>query len=96
MLQRDDAIAMRNLVGSFIEMERELCLGIFGMDQEGGAAVHVAAQQPQAFVSSIPRLHHNVVQLLAQEVVHHMLVLVVHLEKVGQHAHRRQAIAHRT
>ena len=61
------------------------------MDQERRAAIHIAAQQAQAFVGRVPRLHHDVVQLLAQEVVHHMLVAVFDFEEVGQHADGRQA-----
>ena len=79
----------------FVEEERELCLRIFRMDQERRAAVNIAAQQAQAFVGGVPRLHHDVVQLLAQEVVHHVLVAVLHFQEVGQHADRRQAIFHR-
>ena len=90
MLQRNHAVAVRDLVRGLVEEERELRLRILGMDEEGGAAIDIAAQQAQAFVGRVPRLHHDVVQFVAQEVVDHMLVAVFHLEEVGQHADRRK------
>ena len=92
MLQRNHAVAVRDLVRRLVEDERELRLRIFGMDQERRAAIHVAAQQAQTFVGGVPRLHHDVVQLVAQEIVDHVLVAVFHFEKVGEHADRREAL----
>ncbi len=56
------------------------------MNQEGGAAVNVAAQQAQAFVGRIPRLHDNVVQFVAQEVVDHVLIAAFDFKEIGEHA----------
>ena len=80
----------------FVEVERKLRLRIFGMDQEGRAAIDVGAQQAQAFIGGIPRLHHDVVQFVAQEVVDHVLVTVFDFEEVGQHAGRRAAALQRS
>ncbi len=95
MLERDHAVAMRDLVRGLVEEERKLRLRIFGMDQERRAAIHVAAQQAQTFVGRVPRLHHDVVQLVAQEIVNHVLIAIFHFEKVGEHAHRRKTFLHR-
>ena len=61
------------------------------MNQERRAAIDIAAQQAQAFVGGIPRLHDDVVQLVAQEVVDHMLVAIFDFEEVGQHADAARA-----
>ena len=74
---------MRGLV----HHEGELGLRIFGMHQEGRAAIDVAAQQAQAFIGRVPRLHHDVVEFVAQEVFDHALVLRFDFEEIRQHAH---------
>ena len=39
---------------ALIGHEREFCLRILGMDEEGGASIDVGTQQAQAFVSRAP------------------------------------------
>ena len=95
MLERNDGIAVRDVMRRLVEEERELRLRIFGMDEEGRTAIHVGAQQAQTFVGRVPRLHHDVVQFVAQEIVNHMLVAIFNFEKVGQHAGRRATFFHR-
>src|ERR1700756_2316473 len=56
------------------------------MNEEGGTTIDVAAQQTQAFVGGIPGFHHNVVELIAQEVFDHALMLGFHLEEVSEYA----------
>jgi hypothetical protein len=76
----------RSAVRGFVEDEGKLGLRVFGMNQEGGAAVDVGAQQAQAFVGSVPGLDHDVVQFVAQEVFDHALVARLDFEEVGEHA----------
>ena len=56
------------------------------MYEERRAPIYVAFEQPQAFIGGIPGLHHDVIQFIAQEVFHYVLVLVFHFEEVGQHS----------
>ncbi len=53
-LERDDLRRGRRAVRGFIENEREFGLRVFGMDEEGGAAVDAGAQHAQAFVGGVP------------------------------------------
>src|SRR5690242_3178962 len=69
-------------------------LRILRVHQEGGAPVHIAAQQAQAFVGGVPGLHHNVVEFVAQEIFHHVLVTVFDFQEVGQHARGSQPALH--
>ena len=78
----------------FVKDEGELGLRIFGMNKKCGAAVDVAAQQPEAFVGSIPRLDHDVVQFVAQEVFHHALKARLDFKKIREHTDRREAALH--
>ena len=78
--------------GSFTAARRsfeELALRI-GVDQECRAPV-AGLQQPHALFRVAPALHHHVIQLFAQKLVHHAFVLAAHLKKVRQRAHRRHA-----
>src|ERR1019366_3360007 len=95
MLEWNYAFSVRDLVRGLVEEERKLRLRIFGMDEEGCAAIHVAAQQAQTLVGSVPRLHHDVIQLVAQEIVNHVLIAIFDFEKVSEHAHRRKIFLHR-
>src|SRR2546423_13978897 len=64
------------------------------MNQESGAAVHVAAQQTQAFVGSVPGFDHDVIQLITQKVFDHALVARLHFKEICQHAYRGQSTLH--
>ena len=86
----------RRRVRRLIHRERKLRLRIFRMHQERRPPIHVAPQQAQAFVGSVPRLHHDVVQFIAQEVFDHALVLRLDLEEVGQHARRSESTLQRS
>ena len=86
VLERNHGIAVSDVMHRLVEVEGKLCLRIFGMNEECGAAIDVGAQQAQTFVGSIPRLHHDIVQLVAQEIIDHMFVAIVDFKKVGQHA----------
>ena len=92
VLQRHNGVAVRDVICSPRRIERELCLRIFGVDQERRAAIDIGAQQAQAFVGGIPGLHHDVVQLVAQEVVDHVLVAVFDFEEIGQHSGRARRL----
>ncbi len=65
----------------------ELALRI-GVDEEGRAAI-ACLQQPNALFRDAPALHHHVIQLFAQKLVHHAFVLAAHLNEVRQRANRR-------
>ena len=54
ILQRDDRPLGLHLMRVFVDRKRKLRLRILGMHQEGGAAIHVGAEQTQAFVRRIP------------------------------------------
>jgi len=56
------------------------------MHKESRSAVNVSAQQAQAFVGRIPRLHDNIVQFIAEEVFHHLLVTRINFQKIGQNS----------
>ena len=66
------------------------------MNQEGSTAVHARLQKPNAFFSRSPALNHHVVQLVAQELVHHILVLAAYFNKISQRTHRRHPVRQRT
>ena len=76
----------RSVVRAFIGDERKLRLRIFRMHQEGCAPIDVGAQQAQAFVGGVPRLDHDVIQFVAQEVFDHALVARIDFEEIGEHA----------
>ncbi len=86
VLEGNNRIGVRDVMHRLVEVKRELRLRIFGMNQECRPAIDIGPQQPQTFVRRIPRLHHDVVQLIAQKVVDHVLVTIFNLEKVCQHA----------
>ena len=56
------------------------------MHKECRAPVDVGAQQAQAFVGCVPRLDHDEVQFVAQEVFHDALIAGFDFEKIGEHA----------
>ena len=64
------------------------------MDEECSAAVDIGAQQPKTFVGRVPRLDHNVVQFVAQEIFHHPLEARLHFQKIAQHADGSQSALH--
>src|ERR1700733_10560389 len=64
------------------------------MNQEGGAAVDVAAQQAKPLVSGVPRFDHNVIQLVAQKVLDHALETWLDFKKIRQNADGREAALH--
>ncbi len=96
ILQRHHGVAVRNVICCFIELEREPRLRIFRMNQEGGASIDIAAQQAQAFIGGVPRFHDDVVQLIAQKIVDHVLVATLDFEEIGEHAHRCTAALQRS
>ncbi len=71
---------------AFIRDEREPCLRVFRMHQECRAPVDVGAQQAQAFVGGVPRLDHDEVQFVAQEVFDDALIARFDFEEIGEHA----------
>src|ERR1700733_4553121 len=64
------------------------------MNQEGGAAVDVAAQQAKPLVSGVPRFDHNVIQLVAQKVLDDALETWLDFKKIRQDADGREAALH--
>ena len=54
ILQRDDRPFGLQMVRVFVDREGELRLRILGMHQEGGTAIHVGAEQTQAFIRCVP------------------------------------------
>src|SRR5208337_2430914 len=62
--------------------------------EESCAAVNVGAQHAQAFVSGIPGLDHDVIQLVAQEVFDDAFESGLDFEEVGEYTHRRAASLH--
>ena len=64
------------------------------MHQESRASIDVGTQHAQAFVRRIPRLHHDVVEFVAQEVFDYPLVARLHFQKIRQNSHRSKAALH--
>ena len=62
------------------------------MYQECGTAIYPGAQHSQPFIGRIPRLHYDVVQLIAQEVFNHTFVAIFHLNEIGQHTGSRKTV----
>ena len=56
------------------------------MHQECRAPVDVGAQQAQAFVGGVPRLDHDEVQFVAQEVFDDALIARFDFEEIGEHS----------
>src|SRR5262249_35234028 len=56
----------------------------FGLDEESSVAFHFGAKQAQALFGLLPVFDHNVLQLLAQEIVDDLLVLRVDVDEVSQ------------
>ena len=75
--------------------ERELGLGIVGMNQKRGPSIDIALQQPHAFMGGVPAVDHDVVELVAQKSIHYGFVFAAHFQKVRQRADRGQAAAQR-
>src|SRR6202011_549167 len=71
VFQRHDRCGWRGAVRGLVENKGELGLRILGMNQEGGAAIDVAAQQAESLVGGVPGLDYDVVPFVAQEVFHH-------------------------
>src|SRR5262249_54489288 len=72
VLQRNHAVAVAAVVSGCFGREGEFRLRVFGVHEERRAAVNIAAEQTQTFVSRVPRLYDNVIQLVAQEVVYNV------------------------
>ena len=83
VLQGNDLRRWRRAVCGFIDDERELGLRVFGMDEEGSAAIDAGAQHAQAFVSGVPGLYDDVVQFITEEVFDDALIARFDLEEVG-------------
>ena len=62
------------------------------MNEKCCASIHARLQQSHALFSRAPGLHHYKVQLVAQKLVDHALVLAAHFKEVRQRAHRRQPL----
>ncbi len=71
---------------AFIRNKRKLRLRILGMHEEGGAPIDIGAQQAQAFVGRVPRLDHDEVQFVAQEIFDHALVARFDFKEIGEHS----------
>ena len=71
--------------------ERKLGLRIFRMHQERCPPIDVGAQQAHAFVGRVPRLHHDVIQLIPEKLVDDTLVALLHFQEIGKHSYRRHA-----
>ena len=67
-----------------------------GVNQEGGSAIHAGLEQSNALLGSPPAFHHHIIQLLAQKLVHHGLMLAAYLKKICQRAYRRTSWSKRT
>ena len=61
------------------------------MYQEGCPSINVALEQTHPFFRCVPRLHHDVVQLIAKKIVHYGFILVIYFEEVSKHAGGRQS-----
>ena len=83
---------IRHPVGPF---KRKPRLRVLRMDEESRPAIHARLQQPNPFVGRIPALDHDVVQLIAQELIDYALVLAVHFQEIRQGPHRGQSAAQR-
>ena len=57
-----------------VHRKGELGLRIVGVDEERRAPVHIGAQYAQSCISRTPRLHHNIIEFITQEVLDHPLV----------------------
>src|ERR1017187_5202674 len=66
------------------------------VNQEGGASIDARLQQPYALFGSSPTFDHDIVQLIAQELVDHAFVLAAHFKKIGKRAHGSHILAQRT
>jgi len=65
------------------------------VNQKRGAAIHARLEQLNTLLGRHPALHHHIIQLLAQELVYHILMLAAHFDEVRQCAHRRHALRQR-
>src|SRR5579872_6271323 len=64
------------------------------MNQERGPSVHISAQESQSLIGRIPRLHHDVIQLIAKEIFHHAFIARLNLEEICQNADGSEAAVH--
>ena len=94
-IQHADAVAQRHhgrprvfVRHRVIRSKRELRLRVLRMHQERRAPVDSGLQQTNTFVRRIPALDHDVIQLIAQELVYDALVLIAHFQKIRQRADR--------
>ncbi len=78
----------------FVEHKRELGLRVLRMNEECGAPIDIGAQQAKTFIGRVPRLDHDVIQLVAQKIFHHALEARFHFQKISQHADRSQPALH--
>ena len=56
------------------------------MHKECGPSIHVGTQQAETLVSGVPRLDHDIVQLVAQEVLDHAFIPRIDFQKICEHA----------
>ena len=83
-----------HLVRIFINRKGKLGLRVLGMHQECRAAIHVGAEKTQAFIRSVPRLDHDVVQFVAQEIFDHAFVARLDFKEIGEHSRRSHPALH--
>ena len=66
------------------------------MHQEGRPPIHSGLEQLHALLGRHPALHHHIIQFLAQELVHHILMLAADLEEIRQRSHWRHSLGQRS
>src|SRR5262249_28196663 len=94
MFQRNNLFCGGSQVRSFIDREGELCLCVFGMNQECRAPVDISPQHPEAFISGVPGFNDDVVEFIPQEVFHHPLITWLNFQKIRQHSDRCESALH--
>ena len=62
------------------------------MHQKRRSPRNIRLQHAHAGIRRVPALHHHIVQLIAQELIHHAFILPIHLQKVRQRPHRRHSV----
>ncbi len=74
-----------------VRSRRKCSLRILRVHQKGRPSVDPAGsglEQAHALVCRIPAFHHDVVQLIAQKLIHHRLILLADFQEIGKCADR--------
>src|SRR6185437_13877534 len=82
----DDGVARRSGARALVDNKGKLGLRVAGVYEEGRASIDVTLEQAHAFIGGAPGLHHDKVQLVAQEIVDYAFILIVHFEEIGEDA----------